>query len=138
MNENFVTIASFSREWELYSLSGALESSGVKCFTFNKKMHSVNYLVSDFNGEIDLMVHRDDLEEALRILKELKFRRSGRMRFDIVYQGIRYRKEDGFCPRCDENTIYSVKLDFMERLKQYFLFGKQNFFCNHCKYEWER
>lgn len=137
-NENFVTIANFSQEWEVYMLSSALEAEGVRCFTHSHTMLNVRHVVSDTIGGIDLLVHQDDLEEAQRILKKVNYIREGKVNLDVIYKDKRYQKVIGFCPKCDENTVYRVKPNITDILMNLFFLQKQQFFCLRCKHTWNK
>ena len=138
MNENFVTIATFTHEAEMLVLLAKLESEMIRCFTNNRTMVSIDPLISHAIGGIKLMVHKDDLDKAMEILKGFELDQSGKKRLDIIFNNKRYHKTSGFCPECDENTIYTVKKSIIEQSMDTLFFKKTRFLCLRCKHEWEK
>ncbi len=138
MNDNFITIASFNHEWELYVLRNALEAEGIRCFTMNKTMLSVHHSISENMGGIELMVHEDDLEWAEDTLKKLKFNRNGTPSLDVIIDDTRYEKAVGFCPNCDQAKVFKEKFDLKNVFLHLFFFKKQKYICVACRHSWEQ
>lgn len=136
MEKNYTTIATFTYESEMLVLLGKLESEGIRCFTQKRTFLSVHPMLSAALGGITLMVHKDDVEIAQEILKGFDLDQSGKVKLDIIYKGIRYSKTSGFCPDCDENTIYKERLPIIELIKGAVLFKKAKHYCNACKHTW--
>jgi hypothetical protein len=136
MNDNYITIATFTYESEMFILLGKLESEGIRYFTRNRTMLSVRPMLSAALGGISLMVHREDLEQAQEVLKGFDFDQSGKVRLDVVYKGIRYRKTSGFCPRCDESSVYIEKVGLPKNILFPLGLIKLKFYCNACKNLW--
>ena len=138
MNDSYVTIARFTYESEMLVLLGKLESEGIRCFTANRTIISVRPLLSNALGGIQLKVHKDDLEEALEIMKGFEIGKKNKTQLDIIYKDIRYTRIRGFCPYCDENTMYTERLGLQKKLINSILFSKRKYYCNSCKKIWEQ
>jgi len=94
-------------------------------------------MLSNAVGGIVLMVHKDDFDETMEIIQKFDVDQSGKVKLDIIFQDVRYTKSGGFCPKCDENTVYREKLSLLSQLKYTFTLQKQKYYCNHCKNLWE-
>ena len=116
MNENYVKIATFTYETEMLVFLATLESEGIRYFTFNHFISTLSPAGTQAINGIRVMVHKENLEEALEILKKFDFDQSGKVILDIIYKGIRYKKIKGFCPECDENSIYHEKLNIFRQI----------------------
>jgi predicted nucleic-acid-binding Zn-ribbon protein len=95
-------------------------------------------MLSNAIGGIALMVHCDDLDEANEVLKKFDLNQSEKVKLDVIYMGIRYQKTTGFCPKCDENALYSERLTIFSLIKNFFFLRNRKFYCNHCKHLWEK
>ena len=138
MNENYVKIATFTYETDMLVFLATLESEGIRYFTFNQFLSSLRPAGNEVISGIKVMVHKEYLEEALEILKNFDFDQSGKFILDVVYKGIRYKKTKGFCPECDENSIYHEKLDLVRQLRVVLKLDKRKYYCNICKNLWEQ
>ena len=69
--KDFITVATFNFQHEIYSLKNILKQEGIACFFENETIVGINPFGSIAYGGIKLKVHPNDLEVVQSILKDL-------------------------------------------------------------------
>lgn len=70
MNSNLVTIAKFWYPAEAHVMRSFLEAHDILCFIFDENISRLGWYLAGDVGNIRLVVHKDDYEEAKRLLDE--------------------------------------------------------------------
>ena len=138
MSQNWVTLTSFTYESEMLILLSKLEAEGIRYVTPNRTFISVRPMLSNAVGGIKVMVHRDDMPEALEILKNFENISRVKPVLDVIYKGTRYKRTGGFCVNCDETSVYKEKLRIISTFLNMFFIRKRRYYCNKCKHTWSR
>ena len=115
-------LAIFDHSTEVYIIKTKLDSEGIKTLLMDEKSVNEN---SFFNNTIDgikLLIHNNDLEEAI-----------------LIYNQIRtYRKDENgndiYCPSCNATQILIAPLKRKNIFYMLFpFFEKTRRICNNCK-----
>ena len=69
--KDFITVATFNFQHEIFSLKNILEQEGIAYFFENETIVGINPFGSIAYGGIKLKVHPNDLEVVQSILKDL-------------------------------------------------------------------
>ncbi|MDR2814047.1 MAG: DUF2007 domain-containing protein [Prevotellaceae bacterium] len=70
---SYITVFSFTYPSEVMIVRGRLESEGIECFVKDELTVQVNPFYSNAIGGIKLQVKESDLEQAVKILKEVGY-----------------------------------------------------------------
>ncbi len=73
MQDDFVTIMTFTYPMELAILKGRLEADGIECRVLNELTVQVIPFYSNAIGGIDLQVKKSDVQQAIEILRESNY-----------------------------------------------------------------
>lgn len=66
--KDYITLATFTYQFEYVVIKGVLEKEGIRFFLKNDTLVGIFPFYSNAFGGIHLLVHPDDYEEAKRIL----------------------------------------------------------------------
>ena len=122
MNSNFTVLAVFEYSTEAQLIKSKLDSEDIRTMLSDEKTIDSDPLLSRAIGGVKLLVHNEDLKEAIQ-----------------VYDAIRlYHKDENgndiYCPKCHSTRILIAP---PERKNIFFMlfpfFEKSKYICNHCK-----
>jgi hypothetical protein len=133
MEENLVTVMTFSTLWEAEMAASRLESEDVPAYLKDGETVNMNWLLSNAVGGVKVQVTNADLRKAKEIL-------SAPVTVDAREEG---ETEDVIvCPRCKNEKIqYAIKGRRWTFLT-WILFGipllwpRKRLFCSRCGYNW--
>jgi DNA-directed RNA polymerase subunit RPC12/RpoP len=126
MNNNYTILAVFEYSTEAQIYKSKLESENIKTMLADEKTIDSDPLISLAIGGVKLLVHNNDLEQAIE-----------------VYDNIRlYRKDkngnDMHCPNCHSNRILMAPPNRKNIFYMLFpFFEKSKNICNNCKTEFK-
>ena len=69
-SRDMVTVRQFCDLPEALLAKGVLDSAGIECFLVDDNMIRMNWFLSNLLGGVRLQVNRDDVEEAVTLLRE--------------------------------------------------------------------
>lgn len=122
MNSDYIILTVFEYSTEAHLVKSKLESEGIRTMLMDEKTIDSDPLLSQAIGGVKLLVHKEDLEEAMQI-----------------YNAVRtYEKDeegnDMHCPSCGSHQILVAPL---RRRNIFFMlfpfFEKRRHICNACK-----
>ena len=126
--EEPITVASFTLPMEAQLARMRLESEGVHVFMLSANQVSMNWLMSNALGGIQLQVPPSEAERARQIL---------------VDNPVGSALSNTVCPRCDSPKVHRAKLSWrISMLSTHLLsiplpFTKGNLQCDNCGYSWK-
>lgn len=127
----FAVLKSFSNYVDAHILLGRMQDEGIRCWLRNENTNTIMPIWSTAIGGIQLMVARDQLEEAGAVLAAMDRERRARVR----------------CPRCSGSNVefintmrkpvnwFSAAATFL--LGDYAVMPEQRFHCFDCGEEWK-
>lgn len=127
---NLVTIRTFQNYFSAHIILTRLRASGIDCFLKDEFTVTVDPILSNAVGGIKLIVKKEQLEEANKLLGE----------FDEAY------RQTAVCPRCGNKTIELVPRHTTANLAtailtwlfgSYAISAKNVYQCSSCQYESE-
>lgn len=128
---DFVFLTSFSNYIDAHIIQGRMKEEGVDCWLKNENTTTIIPIWTTAMGGIQLMVRRDQLQQASAILATLE----------------EDRKANIACPKCD-----STDVEFINTMRQpvnwlsaaasfllgdYAVMPEQRYHCFQCGEEWE-
>lgn len=133
IEEDLVTITSFSQVIDAYLVRSKLESEGIACVIQNENILSLNWLLSNAIGGVQLLVQKSDIIRAQELLRDVE---------DTVSQENASGDESVFCPACHASNVYFEKvnrrLGYASLLFSFpILFPKNKMVCKACGHEWK-
>ncbi len=124
--EKTIRIGNFAYHADAAVLIGRLEADGIRCFLVNEHLINANPMLSNAVGGIDVSVRESDLDQAMKIVKEMEVNKNEAP--TITIEG--YKKVLAFCPDCDSSNTYRQK-------QSIFSFGAANHLCADCNHSWK-
>ncbi len=141
--EKLVTVADYYFSPLAYLSQAKLESEGILSFVFDEHILNANWLYLVAIGGVKLKVGESDVQEAIRILNEVR---------DTI-PGPAEQPEDG-CPQCGSSYIryetFNLRLVWAisafswilnptaaTAFLLFFPFTKKKWKCNSCGYQWK-
>lgn len=136
MAERFITIATFNDHTEAHILKGRLEAEGILCFLKDENIVAVQPFYSFAVGGIKLQVTEGDVEEAHKILYDIRKGGNEYILDDSMELASPEEETDTIiCPKCgSEHIEEKAPSRFTFSLSR--LFGSNKFKCRNCGYNW--
>ena len=144
---NFVTVLTFTYQYEVAVIRGRLESEGIECFVQDEFTVQTNPLFSNAVGGIKLQVRESDLERTVEILKEagyLKNEKSQTPENQTEISDAQIKSGEPIkCPSCHSENVSEVKQPGYTFLISFLLLGfpfpffKKKYHCFDCGHEFK-
>ena len=145
---NLVTLSTFQFPAEAYPLKAMLESAGIPVVLINENLISINPLLSNLLGGVQLQVSEEDKKEASIIL-DLFFKQPPHTTSDIGPEWKRdFDEIQTWCPACDSYPVYQKKMGLGKSILigiyiqilsfMTFWFVHKKLVCAHCSHKWEQ
>ena len=105
MQEELITIATFSRPMEAHLTKARLETEGVECFITDEFTVAANWLFSNAIGGVKLKVKESDAQKAAEILQQEP------VNIDSIEmdEDMGTDEDELQCPKCDSSDVYYEK-----------------------------
>lgn len=122
MRNNYKQLAVFEYSTEAQLIKSKLESENIRTMLMDEKTIDSDPLISQAIGGVKLLVHNDDLDNAI-----------------VIYNRVReYVKDeygnDMICPNCSSNKILISDLERKNLFYMLFpFFESKKYICNVCK-----
>ena len=141
MND-WITIMTFTYPHESYVIRGALESEGIQTFLKDELTIQIDNFLSNAIGGVRLQVPKDQVEDAVKLLKENGYLKEENPKKPLVEVLEPTNKEITECPFCKSDNFSMKKLPtLLSILSLIFLriplpIFNRNYVCHHCEKEW--
>jgi len=136
MSDNLVTIKVFSYDHETLLYEPQLQSAGIYYYLKDHKTATVDPFLSNAMGGIKLMVKEEDVERAVKLIREIEQNEKERDDEHLIkIDGMKFIKVLDDCPKCESDEVYIEKTSY---LKDMFSFSKKIHYCKKCEHQWKR